>query len=214
MLDFASLSLQEAQRLFSKERVASYESPKQHFDNLALIGAISQNLGIAEILLRNKIDSIMSQNVDFLWLDGLPSELQSHIDSSLSKHKIISTQSLGFWLKVIDTYKIHSKLFSYDFLEHLNFKRYYERNANRFKNGVRLRRYHKASLLLHLLRNLRNRAFHFENLYKLNEDNKPRLLASIRSGEDSLAVINLQTDKIEVFLEDLIGELCKEVENT
>lgn len=215
MFDFSVLSLQEAQRLFSKERVASYESPKQHFDNLALIGAISQNLGIAEILLRNKIDSIMSANMpDLLWLERLPSELQSHIDKSLSKHKIISTQSLGFWLKVIDAHKIHSKLFSYDFLENLNFKKYYERNANRFKNKANLQNYHKASLLLHLLRNLRNRAFHFENLYKLNEDNKPRLMASIKSEKNSLAVINLQTDKIEVFLEDLIGEFCKEVKNT
>lgn len=54
----------------------------------------------------------------------------------------------------------------------------------------------------------------FGNVLKLNEDNKPRLLASIRSREDSPAVINLQTDKIEVFLEDLIGEFAKEVEHT
>lgn len=50
--------------------------------------------------------------------------------------------------------------------------------------------------------------------FKLNEDNKPRLMASIKSEKNSLAVINLQTDKIEVFLEDLIGEFCKEVKNT
>ena len=212
MADFQSIDLQESQRLFSKERISSYDTLKQHFDNLTLIGAISENLGIAEILLRNKIDFIMSQTTT-LWLENLPTELDSHIDKSLSKHKIISTQSLGFWLKVIDCYKIHSQLFSYDFLEHLNFKRYYERNANRFKNGVRLRRYHKAKLLVHLLRNLRNRAFHFENLYKLNDDKKPRLIASIKSSENSLAVINLETSKIQVFLDDLIGEFRKEVES-
>lgn len=65
------------------------------------------------------------------------------------------------------------------------------------------------SLLLHLLRNLRNRAFHFENLYKLNEDNKPRLVASIRSNKNSICVVNLETSKIKVFLEDLITELSK-----
>ena len=216
MTDFASISLQEAKRLFSKERISSYENLQQHFDNLALIGAISKKLGIAEILLRNKIDFIMSQNAlcgNELWLENLPTELESSIDKSLQKHKIISTQSLGFWLKVIDFYKIHSQLFSYEFLETLNFKRYYERNANRFKNGTRLRRYHKAKLLVHLLRNLRNRAFHFENLYKLNEDKKPRLIASIKSSENLLAVINLETSKIQVFLEDLISEFSKEAEN-
>lgn len=213
MRNFSSLSLQEAKRLFSKERISSYESVPQHFDNLALIGAISENLGIAEILLRNKIDFIMSQNARFggaLWLDNLPTELETHIDKSLSKHKIISTQSLGFWLKVIDAHKIHSLVFSYEFLEHLNFKRYYERNANRFKNGTRLRRYHKASLLLYLLRNLRNRAFHFENLYKYNENNQPRLNACIRQG-NAICIINLETSKIQVFLGDLINELSKEV---
>ncbi len=126
MRDFSALSLSETTRLFSKEPIASYESVAQHFDNLALIGAISKNLGITKILLRNKIDFIMSQNAEFggaLWLDNL---------------------------------------------------------TNRFKNGVRLRLYHKAKSLVYLLRDLRNRAFHFENLYKLNADNKPRLLASIR----------------------------------
>ena len=216
MIDFSALSLSETTRLFSKERIASYESVVQHFSNLALIGAISKNLGIAEILLRNKIDFIMSKSVQFggvLWLDNLPTELDSHIDKSLSRHKIISTQSLGFWLKVIDTYKIHSLLFSYDFLEDLNFKRYYERNANRFKNGVRLRRYHKAKLLVHLLRNLRNRAFHFENLYKRNADNKPRLSTRIIDRDGQKFVINLATSKIQVFLEDLISEFSKEVEH-
>lgn len=211
MTGFASISLQEAKRLFSKERISSYENLQQHFDNLALIGAISEKLGIAEILLRNKIDFIMSQNTT-LWLENLPTELESSIDKSLQKHKIISTQSLGFWLKVIDFYKIHSQLFSYDFLEDLNFKRYYERNANRFKNKANLQNYHKASLLVHLLRNLRNRAFHFENLYKLNEYNKPRLIASIRDEKGSLCVINLRTDKIQIFLGDLISEFRKETE--
>ena len=212
MMNFSHLDLPTLYRLFSKERISSYESSLQHFENLALIGSISENLGIAEILLRNKIDFIMSKN-NALWLENLPSELETQIDKSLLKHKIISTQSLGFWLKVIDTYKIHSQLFSKDFLEHLNFKRYYERNANRFKNKANLQNYHKAKLLAHLLRNLRNRAFHFENLYKLNEDNKPRLIASIKDEKGSLCVINLEPSKIQVFLGDLIKELSKEVES-
>ena len=211
MMNFSHLDLPTLYRLFSKERISSYESSLQHFENLALIGSISENLGIAEILLRNKIDFIMSEN-NALWLENLPSELETQIDKSLLKHKIISTQSLGFWLKVIDTYKIHSQLFSKDFLEHLNFKRYYERNANRFKNKANLQNYHKAKLLAHLLRNLRNRAFHFENLYKYNENNQPRLNACIHNN-DTLCIINLEPSKIQVFLGDLISEFSKEVES-
>ena len=75
-----------------------------------------------------------------------------------------------------------------------------------FKNGSQLRRYQKAGLILHLLRNLRNRAFHFENLYKLNIDNQPRLSAKLYKPK---FVINLETDKIQVFLNDLIDDLAK-----
>lgn len=72
-----------------------------------------------------------------------------------------------------------------------------------------MQNYHKVRLLLHLLRNLRNRAFHFENLYKLNDENKPRLMASIKNNENALCVINLETSKIKLFLKDLIKELMK-----
>lgn len=210
MSQFKTLSPQEAQRLFSKERICSYESVTQHFENFALIGSISENLGIAEVLLRNKIDRIISQN-DVSWLDYFCAELDLRGDKNLSKHKLISMQSLGFWLKVIDEYKIHNQLFSCDFLENLNFRRYYTRNTNRFQNGNRLRLYHKAKLLAYLLRNLRNRAFHFENLYKCNENNQPRLNACVKSG-GAVCIMHLESSRIQTFLNDLICELSKEVE--
>lgn len=91
-------------------------------------------------------------------------------------------------------------------MDNLDFKRYYERNVNYISDGARLRHYQKANLLLHLLRNLRNRAFYFENLYKLNSDNQPRLIAKINKPK---FIINLETAKIKVFLNDLIDELSK-----
>ena len=212
MIDFRSLPLRHLYSLFSCKRISAYTSVNEHFDNFALIGSISQNIGIAEVLLRNKIDFIMTRQ-DALWLESPQSHsTESHSTESTqspSKDSFISKQSLGFWLKVVECYKIHTQLFSKDFLENLDFKRYYARNANRFKNKANLQNYHKVSLLLHLLRNLRNRAFHFENLYKLNEYSKPRLVASIRSNKNSICVVNLETSKIKVFLEDLIIELSK-----
>ena len=188
--------------LFSKGRILSYDNTNQHFDNLALIGRISESLGIAEVLLRNKIDFVMSER-DALWLESLPQ------DSNATRDKIISIQSLGFWVKVVDFYRIHDKILGKEFLDDLDFKRYYAKNQNRFKNKANLQNYHKVRLLLHLLRNLRNRAFHFENLYKLNDENKPRLMASIKNKENALCVINLETSKIKLFLKDLISELMK-----
>lgn len=210
MQNFKDLDLGTLCELFSKGRILSYDSINQHFENLALIGRISESLGIAEVLLRNKIDLVMSGR-DALWLESLPQDLhfEAPKDLNATRDKIISIQSLGFWVKVVDFYRIHDKILCKDFLDSLDFKRYYAKNTNYFKDGSGLRRYHKVRLLLHLLRNLRNRAFHFENLYKLNDENKPRLMASIKNKENALCVINLETSKIKLFLKDLISELMK-----
>ena len=173
-----------------------------------MIASISKNIGIAEVLLRNKIDSVMSAQ-DSLWFDNLPIDdikLESPKEPNPSRDKIISIQSLGFWMKVVDYYKIHNQIFSFDFLNRVDFKRYCAKNTNSFKNGSKLRHYQKAGLLLHLLRNLRNRAFHFENLYKLNNDNHPRISARFAKPK---AIINLEITKIQTFLNDLIDELSK-----
>ena len=211
MTDFSNFSADKTRELFSHERISSYDNINQHFENFALIGSIAENIGIAEVLLRNKIDSVMSA-MDSKWLDNIPVgdiKLELPKEPNPSRDKIISIQSLGFWVKVAEHYKIESKLFDKAFLDNLDFKRYYAKNTNYFKDSSCLRYYYKANLLLHLLRNLRNRAFHFENLYKLNSQNKPRLIASIKNNKHSICVINLETAKIQVFLNDLIDELSK-----
>lgn len=69
MADFSNFSTDKICELFSRERISSYDSVNQHFENFALIGSIAENIGIAEVLLRNKIDSVMSA-IDSLWLFG------------------------------------------------------------------------------------------------------------------------------------------------
>ena len=209
MTNFSNFSADKICELFSSERISSYDNINQHFENFDLIASISKNIGIAEVLLRNKIDSVMCKQ-DLAWLDNLPIDIElKSKELNLSRDKIISIQSLGFWVKVAEKYKIESKLFDKAFLDNLDFKRYYAKNTNYFKDGSCLRYYYKANLLLHLLRNLRNRAFHFENLYKLNSQNKPRLIASIKNNKKSICVINLETSKIQFFLNDLRDELVK-----
>lgn len=212
MQDFNNFSEDKICELFSHERISSYDNINQHFENFALIGSISENIGIAEVLLRNKIDSVLCEQ-DLQWLDNLSIDdikLELPKESNPSRDKIISIQSLGFWVRVAEKHKIESKLFDKTFLDNLDFKRYYVKNTSKFKSGFHIRRYHKANLLLHLLRNLRNRAFHFENLYKLNSNNQPRLNACINDDtKTTICIINLETAKIQVFLNDLIDELVK-----
>ena len=212
MRDFRNFSENRLHTLFSKGRIVSYTNINQHFDNFDLIAQISKNLGIVEVLLRNKIDSIMCR-LDSAWLDKLPTEIELDIpknEPNPTHDKLVSIQSLGFWVTIAEYYKIESKIFDKVFLDNLDFKRYYTKNANRFKDKANLQNYQKANLLIHLLHNLRNRAFHFENLYKLNNHKQPRLNACVKNdSKTSICIISLETTKIQIFLNDLIDELSK-----
>lgn len=190
------------QRLFSKERLDSYANLQEHLDNLKLISSITAELGLIEIVLRNSVNCIVSTK-DKEWI------LKSLLDSKLAKHQALSQQNLGFWLRVVEFYKIHNILFTNEFLKSLDFKRYFKENKNRFDNRVKLQNYQKVSLLLLLLKNLRNKAFHFENLYKLNNHKKPRLSATIQGKSNQKIVINLATQNIKIFLEDMLRALVE-----
>ncbi len=185
------------QRLFSQKRLDSYADLKEHLDNFKLINSIAAKMGLIEIVLRNSIDYMVSIN-DNEWI------LKSLLNTKLAHHQALSQQSLGFWLRVVDFYKIHNQLFTNKFLKSLDFKRYFMGNKNKG-----LRDYQKVSLLLLLFKNLRNRAFHFENLYKLNNDNKPRLSASIQNKNKQKMIINLATENIEIFLDDILMGLVE-----
>lgn len=185
------------QRLFSQKRLDSYADLKEHLDNFKLINSIAAKMGLIEIVLRNSIDYMVSIN-DNEWI------LKSLLNTKLAHHQALSQQSLGFWLRVVDFYKIHNQLFTNKFLKSLDFKRYFMGNRNKG-----LRDYQKVSLLLLLFKNLRNRAFHFENLYKLNKDNKPRLSASIQNNNKQKMIINLATENIEIFLDDILMGLVE-----
>ncbi len=185
------------QRLFSQKRLDSYADLKEHLDNFKLINSIAAKMGLIEIVLRNSIDYVVSIN-DNEWI------LKSLLNTKLAHHQALSQQSLGFWLRVVDFYKIHNQLFTNKFLKSLDFKRYFMGNKNKG-----LRDYQKVSLLLLLFKNLRNRAFHFENLYKLNNDNKPRLSASIQNNNKQKMIINLATENIEIFLDDILMGLVE-----
>nr|WP_289769604.1 hypothetical protein [Helicobacter bilis] len=185
------------QRLFSQKRLDSYADLKEHLDNFKLINSIAAKMGLIEIVLRNSIDYVVSIN-DNEWI------LKSLLNTKLAHHQALSQQSLGFWLRVVDFYKIHNQLFTNKFLKSLDFKRYFMGNKNKGLRG-----YQKVSLLLLLFKNLRNRAFHFENLYKLNNDNKPRLSASIQNNNNQKMIINLATENIEIFLDDILMGLVE-----
>ncbi|MGX3045474.1 hypothetical protein [Helicobacter sp. T3_23-1056] len=192
--------------LFSTTRLNDYTNPHEHEANLALIGNISHKIGILEIVLRNRIDSLMTNAQKQDWLLSLPRELESKGEFQAQKRdKFISTQSLGFWVRLVEIYKIHNKIFGEEFLDSFDFAKYYAKNKRTFKSKHnRVLRHHKVSAILQLFRLIRNRAFHFENLYKMNKKG-PRLSVKIYNQHGESAIFSIHPSKIIDFLNDLIA---------
>ena len=198
--------------LFSQARLNGYTSLAEHEVNLALIGKISHKIGILEIILRNSVDNLM-QSTNSLWLESLPSDLELKIpkEPNPTRDKLVSIQSLGFWVRVVEHYKIHNQIFSQIFLDNLDLQKYYAKNRNRFNRRMWLRNYHKAKAILQLFRLIRNRAFHFENLYKFTNNGYPRLNVKITNKHKESVYIAIEPSKIITFLDDLIVSFDKDL---
>lgn len=188
--------------LFSQSRLNGYTNPQEHEQNLYLIAHIAHKIGILEIIIRNKIDFLLSQK-DSQWLEKIVLQNQS-------RDSLISAQNLGFWLKVVDFYKIHNAIFKTEFLDTLDFKKYCIKNLHCFCS-TSLMRHHKAKAILLLLRLIRNRAFHFENLYKIVGNGYPRLNVKITNKHNEAIYIAIHPDKIVEFLNDLLGSFHKDL---
>lgn len=206
------MNLQDSTNLFSQSRLRGYTSTQEHEENLALIASIAHKIGILEIVLRNIIDSILSQN-NTNWLESLPKEIAQHLETqpNHSKDKIISSQNLGFWIRVIEHYKIHNQILNINFLDTMDFKKYFTKNKNRFSRKNHFRDYHKVKVILQLLRLIRNRSFHFENLYKIVGNGYPRLNVKITNKHKESIYIAIHPSKIKDFLDDLLASFHKDL---
>lgn len=189
--------------LFSLPRISAYANFSEHEENLLLISQISHKLGMIEIIIRNRIDKIMTKN-NTKWLYTIPKEIVLDSDNGkiLEHNALISRQTFGFWLKIARHYKIEKDIFGKEFLEKFSFKKYSKINKNKAGKDP-LMYWQKASLLLEILRNIRNRAFHFENLLKINASGIPRLNAKV-IFKNAVAIISLDPNKIIDFIDDIL----------
>ncbi|WP_462112819.1 ATPase [Campylobacter concisus] len=165
-------------KFFLTKRLKSYKK------NFLLVQALAPKLGILEITTRNlafkalvdnnKVD-ILSSFSGYFELDDL----------------FVSKQTFGFWAKIIDEAKIHNDIVN---LDKLDFKKY-----SKFNRKNKLLNYQKVKILYDLAVKIRNRAFHFENLYKLNDDQTPRI--STRVGK---TLVGIDPQMLEDFINDAL----------
>ncbi len=167
-----------SEKFFSKKRLDSYKNEEQHKSNLLLMQKLAPKIGIIEIATRNIVANLIACNDD----------------------SFISQQTFGYWARVIDDEKIHNDVIN---LNSIILKKY-----SIFNKSDKLLNYQKVKIVYNLLVIIRNRAFHFENLYKLNISKTPRI--STKVGK---TLVGIDPEKLEIFLDDILDCFDKDLKN-
>ena len=194
--------------LFSQARLNGYSSIDEHEQNFKILDKIASKLGRIEIIIRNRIDRKMCQK-DKDWLFHLPNNIDLEASNETKDHDIlVSRQTFGFWIKVARYYKIEPVALEKDFLDNFSFKKYYYKNKERL-NKTELNDYQKACSILLLTKNIRNRAFHFENLLKLRKTGIPRLSVRVDLKENRVFYFSIEPNMIIEYLDDILESFNK-----
>ncbi len=200
--------------ILSKDRLDTYDSLEQYKENLKLISFITPKISNLEIYLRNALDYCLTQIKGSEWvfnesaLTPLIKELKEK-KKEITHSLILSKMPLGAVVRLIFCYTLERVILD---LRAYRFRAYYHENKDTLliKGKKRLLyNYIKAHIVLNLLWTIRNRAYHWENLLKIQPNKRPRITTSF-SGKtknipmDRILVIGIEPNKITLFLDDLI----------
>ncbi|EAJ0758449.1 hypothetical protein CAG90_09080, partial [Campylobacter coli] len=124
--------------LFSQMRLSSYNDDiVKYYDNLKLVGKITPKIATLEIILRNKLDSKLSEQ-DNDWIKNSNDEnikkAKDEIEKReknriLSHHQYLSRISLGTIIYLIKENRMQDSIMN---LKNINFRNYNQYNRNFF----------------------------------------------------------------------------------
>ncbi len=203
--------------ILSKDRLAAYDSLEQYKENLKFISFITPKISNLEIYLRNALDHCLTQIKGSDWvfnensLTDLIKELKEK-KKEITHSLILSKMSLGAVIRLIFCYKLEGVVLD---LRAYRFRAYYHENKDTLliKGKKRLLyNYIKAHIALNLLWTIRNRTYHWENLLKIQPNNRPRIATPFNGKTenipmDRILVIGIEPNKITLFLDDLIKSI-------
>ncbi|QQW69726.1 CAAX protease [Helicobacter pylori] len=203
--------------ILSEERLVAYDSLEQYKENLKLIASITPKISNLEIYLRNALDYCLTQMKGSEWVFN-ENSLTDLINEQKEKKKeithslILSKMSLGAVIRLIFCYTLERVILD---LRAYRFRAYYHENKDTLliKGKKRLLyNYIKAHIALNLLWTIRNRTYHWENLLKIQPNNRPRIATPFNGKTenipiDRILVIGIEPNKITLFLDDLIKSI-------
>ncbi|GAA7222872.1 hypothetical protein ID0460_01700 [Helicobacter pylori] len=210
--------------ILSKDRLDTYDSLEQYKENFKLIASITPKISNLEIYLRNALDHCLTQIKGSEWvfnestLTDLIKELKEK-KKEITHSLILSKMSLGAVVRLIFCYKLEGVILD---LRAYRLRAYYHENKDTLliKGKKRLLyNYIKAHIALNLLWTIRNRAYHWENLLKIQPNKRPRITTYFTGLKDNDRAkmpmnISVEPSKIVLFLDDLIKSVGnKDLEN-
>lgn len=143
--------------VFSEKRLSSYSSFDEYLTNIKVSQQFYPKLHLIEVCLRNKLDKLLSKNVGSNWLITykyiIPIDQQSKVDAKNDHGKNLSNLTFGAWINILSK---HYKLFSDKDLSYL---------FNLSKKQIN-RQYSQLCHELRMIKNFRNRIFHYEKVDK------------------------------------------------
>ncbi|MUU21226.1 CAAX protease [Helicobacter pylori] len=196
--------------ILSKERLDTYDSLEQYKENLKLISFITPKISNLEIYLRNALDHCLTQIKGSEWVFN-ENSLTDLINEQKEKKKeithslILSKMSLGAVVRLIFCYKLEGIILD---LRAYRLRAYYHEN----KDTLLIIQFIKAYIALNLLWTIRNRAYHWENLLKIQPNKRPRITTYFTGLKDNDRAkmpmnISVEPSKIVLFLDDLIKSI-------
>ncbi len=195
--------------ILSKERLDTYDSLEQYKENLKLISFITPKISNLEIYLRNALDFCLIQTKGNEWVFEVRDKSVERVITQFKKEKlrtpnkndVLSRLTLGTIVRFINDNHLQLSIIS---IKNMDFKRYYENNTNKIRIGSiksKISNVLKAKITLNLLKNIRNRAYHWENLLK-TKNNAPNI-----TNEIDGVIVGIMPNKIALFLDDLIKSI-------
>lgn len=208
------------ENLISISRLSSYEDKYYHQDNLQLIANITPKIALLELSLRNIIDFALKNIKGENWLELLKNTINNknrtdfeekllaeikkiekkyikHALSPPTQNQYVSSLTLGTWIKIADEFRICYALFN---PHKLNFCHYGGKYNNRQISRAQKR--WKIIYAINLLLIIRNKAYHWENLLKLNKNGNPNI--TYRYSKNFKLIASIEPKMLNVFLEDFL----------
>lgn len=196
--------------ILSKKRLEGYKGRLEtHYANLKLAFEVGKRIANLEIFLRNKLDFCLKRIEGENWIKEqkaltiIRQKGQTPL-IELETHQILSGLMLGEVIELIRVFRVESYMFD---LKDMNFKNYHWSNKNFCRINGRKSNFSnldKNIIVFNLIRNIRNRAFHWENLLKITKKENGDIFPRITHKENG-STIGIMPKKILDFLDDLIA---------